>query len=279
MATPGIDARIKHSLYGPPVAHAAADSVCVNTKLCGPLDDSLPLAVKIENMVKARIVALLAICRPSAIIRAVWAVVVYAIKSVSFRPFAHVVQEVLESLHPPIANGYTAPAVVAVFRAVLIVATRPHLVICSAQRVPRQTMPVRFLGSKLSLQAPATSVCPVLQLRRSNGAASPAFALTKPVRRPIVIKMRKADGSPSAKLHPRQVLTPAQPRLVTSQKLAWLAFCPSESRRSVLGYVRLLTASAVAVAIRYLNSSHVCIIARLPSAPLWPRCDSIGDNK
>jgi len=126
---------------------------------------------------------------PTAIFMTVWAIVINALQRMTFRPFAHVLNEVRKGLFPALANYYPAPAIVRVFLAMRSVASAAHF---------DPTSCGRGIGHPvLNLTAPATFGASCAKIAPKNMAHSSAIASAKPAS-PTVFK----DG-PFVYLHSR----------------------------------------------------------------------------
>lgn len=92
--------------------HPAQDGISLNAsdfaKISGHIDRAIDHDVPCLGLVSA----LPGSCGPAAIIRAVVAIIVNAVKGVAYRPFPHVVSKALERFTPSLANPYPSPTVV-----------------------------------------------------------------------------------------------------------------------------------------------------------------------
>lgn len=98
----------------PPSLNPAFDSAGGEALFSFPLGHAESFAVELEHHVRSMVVGLRTVVRPSAIARLVVPINVDAVDRVPGRPRAHVFNEGLEAVQPPLAHANAAAAVVLV---------------------------------------------------------------------------------------------------------------------------------------------------------------------
>lgn len=100
-----------------------------------PKGHGLSLRIKRKQMISSAIIALLGVCRPSAVAGLVIAIIVSSIQCHVFRPFSHILSKSFEAVPPTLANRYPSAAVVLPHFVIRIAASvnhpSPRIVRCS----------------------------------------------------------------------------------------------------------------------------------------------------
>ena len=225
--------RIKNTLNRPPIAQSTANCIRMQSKLTRPLGDCLLLPVNLQQVIGARVVALLGHRSPSAVFRRIRPVVINSFDGHSVWTLAHVGQEVDKPISPTLTDSDTTSPVVAIFGSVGIVAPSNHRVVHRFHWMIRQTVRSAFTSSKFASQASAALRLAVKQVSFLNIANRAAITLARPVmhavRCPGVFDNYPSTKTATDKISRRPINHTLSGSGVTAYKPFWLSLNPSKA--------------------------------------------------
>lgn len=165
-----------------------------------PLRRTEPKAVELDHHVPARVIALFADCRPSAVLARIRAVVVNAVNRVPLRwSRAHVVDERVKAIAPGIAHRDASASVVLELTARLVIAAGAHHVPDVVVRVSRQAVRAMQCLHDLVSIAATRFRRPAAKRFAVDISLRPAIASARPQRGPDVLSGGTSEHGPRMK--------------------------------------------------------------------------------
>lgn len=197
------DHRLRESTLNGPAkfADSCFKGAVRNANLLGPFCKGFCDTVPGDESVSTSVSRLLFRCRPSAVFRAVVAVVVDAVKRRAGGPRADIGKKVFKGLQPAVADFDAAASVVLVFFVLNITAPLFHHAPCSVFGSPNPSSGVAvrqtFGGIQFSLQAPARLRDAAAQAISRHDRLLPAIAAALPVVPPLALSDTRNHREPS----------------------------------------------------------------------------------
>jgi len=183
----------------PTVTQTTSDGIRMQAKPLRPLGNCQLEAIMFQESTVAAVGVLLVLCRPTAVLWRIGAIVVNAVKRCVLGAFAHICKEVGEAPFPAIADDNASTTVARIAIGIRVVATLFHLSVRRAHRVIAQAVFVLCQCSKFALQTATALTLSMYKVIGTYRILVTTIAPTEPIRITVFRAMRKLNHSPSAK--------------------------------------------------------------------------------